>query len=42
MAEQFSEILQDLPKFRDTAFGLREVMLSNLVLVGEIPSPTFG
>ena len=34
-------ILNDLPKYREAAFTLRETLLANLVMVGEIPAPTF-
>jgi acetylornithine deacetylase/succinyl-diaminopimelate desuccinylase-like protein len=41
MAKKFAEILGQLPHFRETAEAIREVLLANLVLIGEIPSPTF-
>lgn len=35
-------ILEKLPELQATAEGLRNVLLANLVMIGEIPSPTFG
>ncbi len=31
-----------LPAFREAAAGMRNVLLSNLVMIGEVASPTFG
>ena len=42
MAESFQCILDELPRFRAAAAELREVLLANLVMFGEIPAPTFG
>lgn len=36
------EIISDLPAIRKTCVSLRETLLANLVMIGEIPSPTFG
>lgn len=36
------EIIADLPEIRDVCVTLRETLLANLVMLGEIPSPTFG
>ena len=36
------QILADLPRLREAAAGLREPFLSDIVLIGEIPSPTEG
>ncbi len=35
------QILESLPKLQDDIKAVREVVLSNLVMLGEIPSPTF-
>lgn len=37
-----SELDSALPKFRKAARSVQEMLLSNLVMIGEIPSPTFG
>ena len=34
------QILADLPRLREAAAGLRELFLSDIVLIGEIPAPT--
>lgn len=34
------QILQDLPRLRETVAGLRDLFLSDIVLIGEIPAPT--
>jgi acetylornithine deacetylase/succinyl-diaminopimelate desuccinylase-like protein len=36
------QILADLPRLRATAAGLRDLFLSDIVLIGEIPAPTDG
>ncbi len=36
------QVLSRLPEFRQAVAGLQEVLLANLVLLGEIPAPTFG
>ena len=38
----FEKILGALPHFRSVAAGVKEMLISNLVMIGEIPSPTFG
>jgi len=40
--ETFDDILDRLPAYREGAREVREVLLSNLLLIGEIPAPTFG
>ncbi|MBL7017100.1 MAG: peptidase dimerization domain-containing protein [Kiritimatiellales bacterium] len=35
------EIISDLPAIREVCFSLRETLLANLVMLGEIPAPTF-
>src|SRR6056297_1728851 len=35
------EIVHKLPKYQQAAESLREIILANLVMIGEIPSPTF-
>lgn len=35
------EIIGDLPAIREACVSLRETLLANLVMLGEIPSPTF-
>jgi tripeptide aminopeptidase len=35
------QILQSLPQFEEKLRSLREMILANLVMVGEIPAPTF-
>lgn len=41
MAIQLSAILKELPIIRDQVAALREIVLSNLVMISEIASPTF-
>jgi tripeptide aminopeptidase len=36
------EIIADLPTIREACVSLRETLLANLVMLGEIPAPTFG
>ncbi len=36
------EIIRDLPAIREVCVSLRETLLANLVMLGEIPAPTFG
>jgi len=36
------EIITDLPAIRDVCVSLRETLLANLVMIGEIPAPTFN
>lgn len=42
MPKQMDEILQKLTGFGEGTRKLRETLLANLVMIGEIPSPTFG
>jgi acetylornithine deacetylase/succinyl-diaminopimelate desuccinylase-like protein len=42
MAMQFKEILGLLPRLRDGAREIREILLANLAMISEIPAPTFG
>ncbi len=35
------EIISDLPAVREVCLSLRETLLANLVMLGEIPAPTF-
>lgn len=39
--QSMEEILSTLPAVRDSCLFVREVLLSNLVMVGEIPAPTY-
>ena len=41
MTQSFEDILGSLSSIRETAQELREILLANLVMVGEIPAPTF-
>ncbi len=41
MPQLNDQLLQELPRFRDVAESIREVILANLVMIGEVPSPTF-
>ena len=41
VADNFEEILAELPFVRDASQAAREILLANLVMIGEIPSPTF-
>jgi tripeptide aminopeptidase len=41
-ASDFKEIIGALPRFREAAERLRELLLGNLVMIGEIPAPTFS
>ncbi|RMF93426.1 MAG: peptidase [Nitrospinota bacterium] len=38
----FAAILDALPYFHSVAEEVREIVLANLVMIGEIPAPTFG
>lgn len=42
MENAFNEILAALPRYRDALLEYRSLLLSNVVMIGEIPSPTFG
>jgi di/tripeptidase len=41
VADSFEEILAILPFIKEASQALREILLANLVMIGEIPSPTF-
>ncbi|MGF1448305.1 MAG: peptidase dimerization domain-containing protein [Opitutales bacterium] len=41
MNEAIEPILKDLPRYREDLQGIREILLANAVMAGEIPSPTF-
>jgi acetylornithine deacetylase/succinyl-diaminopimelate desuccinylase-like protein len=41
MPRTFEEIIAELPAIRDKIYGLRELLLTNLVVLGETPAPTF-
>lgn len=42
MAENFDEILNGLDKYVEKISELKDIFLANLVMLSEIPSPTFG
>lgn len=42
MVMDFSTILQRLPALRTACAESKETLLSNLIMVGEIPAPTYG
>ena len=42
MDESFNDILKSLPQLQKCADELKEVLLANLVMAGEIPAPTYG
>lgn len=39
--QSVEEIIQDLPMIREVCVSLRETLLANLVMIGEIPAPTY-
>ena len=41
MAKTVTEIIRQLPRFRKTAESLRETLIANLIMIGQIPAPTF-
>ena len=41
MAQSFEDILGSLDEIRETSRELKEILLANLVMAGEIPAPTF-
>jgi len=41
VADSFDDILRVLPVIREASQSAREILLANLVMIGEIPSPTF-
>lgn len=42
MTKKFDNLLEYLPGIRDAAKNLRENVLADLVMIGEIPAPTFN
>ncbi len=38
---KLSKIIEQLPVYRDGAASIREIVLANTVMIGEIPAPTF-
>ena len=42
IVDPIEQIVQQLPGFRNTAENIRDILLSDLVMIGEIPSPTFN
>ncbi len=42
MSESFAQILKRLPEYTNAIRRLEDILLTNLVMVAEIPSPTFG
>jgi tripeptide aminopeptidase len=40
--ENIEQILETLPTIRDATQAVREIILANLLMIGEIPAPTFG
>jgi len=42
MAQKFKDILEALPEYRLAAESIRETLLANLIMLGEIPAPTGG
>jgi di/tripeptidase len=41
MAQSLEDILSTLPHCQETVHRLKEILLANLVMVGELPAPTF-
>jgi tripeptide aminopeptidase len=41
-AASLEGIVTALPYYRDASQAVREILLANLVMIGEIPAPTFG
>ncbi|MDA3811099.1 MAG: hypothetical protein PF518_12325 [Spirochaetaceae bacterium] len=42
MAETFDEILNSLDNYVQKISELKDIFLANLVMLSEIPAPTFG
>jgi di/tripeptidase len=42
ITEGLAAVLEQLPRIREEVQAARETLLANLVMIGEIPSPTFG
>ncbi len=41
MKQQLADLINELPAIKEKVQGMRDTLLSNLVMVGEIPAPTF-
>jgi tripeptide aminopeptidase len=39
--KNIKSVYKDLPKIKKSLKGMSEILLANLVMVGEIPAPTF-
>lgn len=39
---ELESILQALPEYRKAAEEMREILLANVIMIGEVPSPTFA
>lgn len=37
----FEDILESLPELKESVIDQKEMLLANLVMMGEIPAPTF-
>ena len=42
MSENVDKIIAGLPRIREIAAGMQEIILANLVMIGEVPAPTGG
>ncbi len=42
MNKAMSELIEDLPRMKEGLKELRDTLLTNIVMLGEIPAPTFG
>ncbi len=42
MKKKFSDILENLPDYNRATRDIQDILLTNLVMIGEIPAPTFG
>ena len=40
MSTNIEGILSDLPRLREAAAAMQEIILANLVMIGEVPAPT--
>ena len=41
MSENMDRIVESLPRLRELAAGMQEIILANLVMIGEVPAPTW-
>ncbi len=41
MYDSLKDILKELPRFHNELLELNEILLANLIMIGEIPAPTF-